>query len=151
MFRSVTKPQRMEAKSDTCCAVLCTSKAVLLNLGSASGNISRQTVQQTSTKEKHHCQTWWWEPNILGLVFRRKLITVNCTVKKEQYIKINSQSAEKLGLRHLWTFQHDNDPNLKNLWWELTIRVMARKPHHKNTSETCKKLVSNYRKHLIDH
>uniref|UniRef100_A0A8P4G7Y0 tRNA-queuosine alpha-mannosyltransferase n=1 Tax=Dicentrarchus labrax TaxID=13489 RepID=A0A8P4G7Y0_DICLA len=43
------------------------------------------------------------------------LITVNGTMKKEQYIKILNnniimQSAEKLGLGHKWTFQHDNDP-----------------------------------------
>ncbi|KAK3557674.1 hypothetical protein QTP70_033516, partial [Hemibagrus guttatus] len=42
------------------------------------------------------------------------LITVNGTMKKEQYIKILNnnirQSAEKLGLGHQWTFQHDNDP-----------------------------------------
>ncbi|KAK3527957.1 hypothetical protein QTP86_013020 [Hemibagrus guttatus] len=41
------------------------------------------------------------------------VITVNGTMKKEQYIKILNnnirQSAEKLGLGHQWTFQHDND------------------------------------------
>ena len=42
------------------------------------------------------------------------LITVSCTMKKEQYIKILTnniwQSAEKVGLGHQWTFQHDNNP-----------------------------------------
>ncbi|KAK3545507.1 hypothetical protein QTP70_007761 [Hemibagrus guttatus] len=42
------------------------------------------------------------------------LITVNGTMKKEQYITILNnnirQSAEKLGHGHQWTFQHDNDP-----------------------------------------
>ncbi|KAK3542768.1 hypothetical protein QTP70_002967 [Hemibagrus guttatus] len=42
------------------------------------------------------------------------LITVNGTMKKEQYIKILNnnirQSAEELGLGHQWTFQPDNDP-----------------------------------------
>ncbi|KAK3551710.1 hypothetical protein QTP70_022573 [Hemibagrus guttatus] len=41
------------------------------------------------------------------------LITVNGTMKKEQYIKILNiirQSAEKLGLGHQWTFQHDKTP-----------------------------------------
>lgn len=123
------------------------------------------------------------------------LITVNGTMKKEQYIKILSnnirQSAEKLGLGDQWTFQHDNDPKhtakvvtkwladkninvlqwpsqspdlnpIENLWRELKIRVMARRPSNlkeleliakdewaKIPVETCKKLVSNYSKRLI--
>ncbi|KAK3531021.1 hypothetical protein QTP70_007870 [Hemibagrus guttatus] len=122
------------------------------------------------------------------------LIKVNGTMKKEQYIKILNnnirQSAEKLGLGHQWTFQHDNDPKhtakvvkkwladkninvlqwpsqsldlnpIENLWRELKIRVMARRPSNlkelelitkdewaKMPVETCKKLV-NYRKRLI--
>ncbi|KAK3523864.1 hypothetical protein QTP70_010508 [Hemibagrus guttatus] len=120
------------------------------------------------------------------------LITVNGTMKKEQYIKILNnnnnnnnnirQSAEKLGLGHQWTFQHDNDPKhtakvvkkwltdkninvlqwpsqspdlnpIENLWRELKIRVMARRPSNlkeleliakdewaKIPVETCKKL-----------
>ncbi|KAK3512236.1 hypothetical protein QTP70_001090 [Hemibagrus guttatus] len=89
------------------------------------------------------------------------LITVNGTMKKEQYIGILNnnirQSAEKLGLGHQWTFQHDNDPKhtakvvkkwladkninvlqwpsqspdlnpIENPWRELKIRVMARRP-----------------------
>ncbi|KAK3536481.1 hypothetical protein QTP86_013806 [Hemibagrus guttatus] len=120
------------------------------------------------------------------------LITVNGTMKKEQYITILNnnirQSAEKLGLGHQWTFQHDNDPKhtakvvkkwladkninvlqwpsqspdlnpIENLWRELKIRVMARRPSNLKELEliakdewanipveTCKKLVSNYRK-----
>ncbi|KAK3550845.1 hypothetical protein QTP70_006165 [Hemibagrus guttatus] len=114
------------------------------------------------------------------------LITVNGTMKKEQYIKILNnnirQSAEKLGLGHQWTFQHDNDPKhtakvvkkwladkninvlqwpsqspdlnpIENLWRELKIRVMARRPSNLKELEliakdewakipvgTCKKL-----------
>ncbi|KAK3570650.1 hypothetical protein QTP86_024562 [Hemibagrus guttatus] len=117
------------------------------------------------------------------------LITVNGTMKKEQYIKILNnnirKSAEKLGLGHQWTFQHDNDakhtakvvkkwltdkninvlqwlsqsPDLnpiENLWRELKIRVMARRPANlkeleliakdewaKIPVETCKKLSAN--------
>ncbi|KAK3574005.1 hypothetical protein QTP86_034358, partial [Hemibagrus guttatus] len=45
---------------------------------------------------------------------KREQGTVNGTMKKEQYIKILNnnirQSAEKLGLGHQWTFQHDDDP-----------------------------------------
>uniref|UniRef100_A0A3B4UQ54 Tc1-like transposase DDE domain-containing protein n=1 Tax=Seriola dumerili TaxID=41447 RepID=A0A3B4UQ54_SERDU len=123
------------------------------------------------------------------------LITVNSTMKKEQYIKMLNnnirQSAEKLGFGHQWTFQHNNDPKhtakvvkkwladkninvlqwpsqspdlnpIENLWRELKIRVMARRPSNlkeleliakdewaKIPVETCKKLVSNYRKRLI--
>ncbi|KAK3572456.1 hypothetical protein QTP86_033106, partial [Hemibagrus guttatus] len=92
------------------------------------------------------------------------------------------RSAEKLGLGHQWTFQHDNDPThtakvvkkwladkninvlqwpsqspdlnpTENLWRELKIRVMARRPSNlkeleliakyewaKIPVETCKKL-----------
>ena len=119
------------------------------------------------------------------------LITVNSTMNKEQYIKILNirQSAEKLGLGHQWTFQHNDDPKhtakvvkkwladknihvfqwpnqspdlnpIENLWRELKIRVMARRPSNLKKLElipkdekilvgTCKKLVSNYRKYLI--
>ncbi|KAK3560724.1 hypothetical protein QTP86_014723 [Hemibagrus guttatus] len=116
------------------------------------------------------------------------LITVNGTIKKEQYIKILNnnirQSAEELGLGHQWTFQHYNDPKhtakvvkkwltdkninvlqwpsqspdlnpIENLWRELKIRVMARRPSNlkeleliakdewaKIPVETCKKLMS---------
>ncbi|KAK3509808.1 hypothetical protein QTP70_012004 [Hemibagrus guttatus] len=94
------------------------------------------------------------------------------------------QSAEKLGLGHQWTFQHYNDPKhtakvvkkwladkninvlqwfsqspdlnpTENLWRELKIRVMARRPSNlkkleliakdewaKIPVETCKKLCS---------
>ncbi|KAK3533150.1 hypothetical protein QTP70_011138 [Hemibagrus guttatus] len=109
-------------------------------------------------------------------------------MKKQQYIKILNnnirQSAEKLGLGHHWTFQHDDDPKhtakvvkkwladkninvlqwpcqspdlnpIENLWRELNIRVMARRPSNlkelelitkdewaKIPVETCKKLLS---------
>ncbi|KAL0182169.1 hypothetical protein M9458_021544, partial [Cirrhinus mrigala] len=80
------------------------------------------------------------------------LITVNGTVKKEQYIKILNnnirQSAEKLGLGH-----HPDLNPTENLWRELKIRVMARRPSNlkeleliakdewaKIPVETCKKL-----------
>ncbi|KAK3523030.1 hypothetical protein QTP86_011327 [Hemibagrus guttatus] len=63
------------------------------------------------------------------------LITVNGTMKKEQYIKILNnnirQSAEKLGLGHQWTFQHGNDPKhtakvVKKRLADKNINVFAR-------------------------
>ncbi|KAK3549867.1 hypothetical protein QTP86_015489 [Hemibagrus guttatus] len=135
----------------------------------------------------------WTKKKTSGLLFYAggpgNLITVNGTMKKEQYIKILNnnirQSAEKLGLVHQWTFQHDNDPKhtakvvkkwladkninvsqwpsqtsdlnlIENLWRELKIRVMARRPSNLKELElfakdewaripvkTCKELVSN--------
>ncbi|KAK3571603.1 hypothetical protein QTP86_015338 [Hemibagrus guttatus] len=247
-----------------------TTKAILMNLGSAGGNISRQTVQRTLhiagfhrrrprrtpllqirhtkarlafanahlDKEEDFWSSvlWSYETKIelfghndvafiwckKGEAFNPKntiptvkhgggnlmfwgcfsaggpgnLITVSGTMKKEQYIKILNnniirQSAEKLGLGHQWTFQHENDPKhtakvvkkwladkninvlqwpsqspdlnpIENLWRELKIRVMARRPSNlkelelitkdewaKIPVETCKKLVSNYWKRLI--
>ncbi|KAK3558929.1 hypothetical protein QTP86_000006 [Hemibagrus guttatus] len=246
-----------------------TTKAILMNLGSAGGNISRQTVQRTLHTAGFHRrrprrtpllqirhtkarlafanahldreEDFWssvlWSDetkiesfghNDVAYICRKKgeafnprntistvkhgggnlmfwgcflaggpgnLITVNSTMKKEQYIKILNnnirQSAEKLGLGNQWTFHHDNDPKhtakvvkkwladkninvlqwpsqspdlnpIENLWRELKIRVMARRPSNlkelqliakdewaKIPVETCKKLVSNYRKCLI--
>ncbi|KAK3517093.1 hypothetical protein QTP86_004153, partial [Hemibagrus guttatus] len=237
-----------------------TTKAILMNLGSAGGNISRQTVQWTLHTAGFHGrrqrrtpllqirhtkarlafanshldkeEDFWfsvlWSDetkiklfghNDVAFIWHKKgeafnpkntipsvkhgggnlmfwgcfsaggpgnLITVNGTMKKEQYIKILNnnirQSAEKLGLGHQWTFQHDNDPNhtakvvkkwiadkninvlqwpsqspdlnpIENLWRELKIRVMARRPSNlkeleriakdewaKIPVETCKKL-----------
>ncbi|KAK3560358.1 hypothetical protein QTP86_006443 [Hemibagrus guttatus] len=245
-----------------------TTKAILMNLGSAGGNISRQTVQRTLhtagfhgrrprrtsllqirhtkarlafanahlDKEEDFWSSVLWSNktkielfghNDVAFIWGKKgeafnpkntiptvkhgggnlmfwgcfsaggpgnLIKVNGTMKKEQYIKILNnnirQSAEKLGLGHQWTFQHDNDPKhtakvvkkwladkninvlqwpsqsldlnpIENLWRELKIRVMARRPSNlkelelitkdewaKMPVETCKKLV-NYRKRLI--
>ena len=106
-------------------------------------------------------------------------------MNKEQYIKI--LNIRQSG--HQWTFQHNDDPKhtakvvkkwladknihvfqwpnqspdfnpIENLWRELKIRVMARRPSNLKKLElipkdekilvgTCKKLVSNYRKYLI--
>ncbi|KAK3511150.1 hypothetical protein QTP70_032158 [Hemibagrus guttatus] len=182
-----------EAKSDTCAGQedsergkkknpRITTKAILMNLGSAGGNISRQTVQWTLhtagfhgrrprrtpllqirhtkaclafanahlDKEEDFWSSVLWSDetkielfghNDVAFIWRKKgedfnpkntiptvkhgggnlmfwgcfsaggpgnLITVNGTMKKEQYIKILNnnirQSAEKLGLGH------DNDP-----------------------------------------
>ncbi|KAK3512430.1 hypothetical protein QTP70_009851 [Hemibagrus guttatus] len=165
-----------------------TTKAILMNLGSAGGNISRQTVQRTlhtagfhgrrprrtpllqirhtkarlafanahRDKEEDFWSSVLWSDetkielfghNDVAYILCKKgeafnpkntiptvkhgggnlmfwgcfsaggqgnLITVNGTMKKEQYIKILNnnirQSAEKLGLGYQWTFQHDNDP-----------------------------------------
>ncbi|KAI4898031.1 hypothetical protein NFI96_003273 [Prochilodus magdalenae] len=246
-----------------------TTKAILVNLDSAGGDISRQTVQRTlhtagfhgrrprrtpllqkrhtkarltfanahlDKEEDFWCSVLWSDETKIELfghndvctIWRKKgeafnpkntiptvkhgggnlmfwgcfsangpgnLIAVNGTMKKEQYIKILNnnirQSAEKLGLGNRWTFQHDNDPKhtakvvkkwladkninvlqwpsqspdlnpIENLWRELKIRVMARRPSNlkeleiitkdewaKIPVETCKKLVINYRKRLI--
>ncbi|KAK3557409.1 hypothetical protein QTP70_026653 [Hemibagrus guttatus] len=163
-----------------------TTKAILMNLGSAGGNISRQTVQRTLhtagfhghrprrtpllqirhtkarlaianahlDKEEDFWSSVLWSDetkielsghNDVAFIWCKKgeafnpkntiptvkhgggnlfwgcfsagvpgnLITVNGTMKKEQYIKILNnirQSAEKLSLGHQWTFQNDNDP-----------------------------------------
>ncbi|KAI4895152.1 hypothetical protein NFI96_027349 [Prochilodus magdalenae] len=237
-----------------------TTKAILVNLDSAGGDISRQTVQRTlhtagfhgrrprrtPLLQKRHtkarltfanahldkedyfwCSVLWSNETKIklfghndvctiwckkGEAFNPKntiptvkhgggnlmfwgcfsangpgnLLAVNGTMKKEQYIKILNnnirQSAEKLGLGNRWTFQHDNDPKhtakvvkkwladkninvlqwpsqspdlnpIENLWRELKIRVMARRPSNlkelelitkdewaKIPVETCKKL-----------
>ncbi|KAK3554343.1 hypothetical protein QTP70_022172 [Hemibagrus guttatus] len=213
-----------------------TTKAILMNLRSAGGNISRQTVQRTlhtagfhgrrprrtSLLQIRHTKARLAfanahldkEEKISGLLFYGQMKQkLNCLAtmmepnhskqhhKKEQYIKtLNNnnnirQSAEKLGLGHQWTFQHDDDPKhtakvvkkwladkninvlqwpsqspdlnpIENLWRELKIRVMARRPSNLKELELiakdewakipvetcknkCKKLVSNYRKRLI--
>ncbi|KAK3571312.1 hypothetical protein QTP86_005948 [Hemibagrus guttatus] len=169
-----------------------TTKAILMNLGSTGGNISRQTAQWTLhtagfhghrprrtpllqntkarlafanahlDKEEDFWSSVLWSDetkielfghNDVAFIWRKKreafnpkntiptvkhgggnlmfwgcfsasgpgnLITVNGTMKKEQYIKILNnnnnnnnnirQSSEKLGLGHQWTFQHDNNP-----------------------------------------
>ncbi|KAI4900894.1 hypothetical protein NFI96_031877, partial [Prochilodus magdalenae] len=237
-----------------------TTKAILVNLDSAGGDISRQTVQRTlhtagfhgrrprrtpllqkrhtkarltfanahlDKEEDFWCSVLWSDETKIELfghndvctIWRKKgeafnpkntiptvkhgggnlmfwgcfsangpgnLIAVNGTMKKEQYIKILNnnirQSAEKLGLGNRWTFQHVNDPKhtakvvkkwladkninvlqwpsqspdlnpIENLWRELKIRVMARRPSNLKELElitkdewaqipveTCKKL-----------
>ncbi|KAK3530048.1 hypothetical protein QTP86_010336 [Hemibagrus guttatus] len=196
-----------------------TTKAILMNLGSAGGNISRQTVQRTLHTAGFHGRRPRRTPLLQIRHTKAHLAFANAHLDKEEdfwssvlcrwtrepnhskrhhdikYIKILNnnirQSAEKLGLAHQWTFQHDNDPNhtakvvkkwladkninvlqwpsqspnlnpIENLWRELKIRVMARRPSNlkeleliakdewaKIPVETCKKLVSNYRKRLI--
>ncbi|KAK3531126.1 hypothetical protein QTP70_012493 [Hemibagrus guttatus] len=140
----------------------------------------------------------WTKKKTSGLLFYAggpgNLITVNGIMKKEQYIKILNnnirQSAEKLGLGHQWTFQHNNDPKhtakvvkkwladkninvlqwpsqnpdlnpIENLWRELKIRVMVRRPSNLKELEliakdewanipveTCKKLKQVYQAQL---
>ncbi|KAK3526130.1 hypothetical protein QTP70_016115, partial [Hemibagrus guttatus] len=71
------------------------------------------------------------------------LITGNVTMKKEQYINILNknirQSAEKLGLGHQWTFQHDYDP-------KRTAKVVKKRGVARSDSKISAKALFEQRK-----
>ncbi|KAK3531097.1 hypothetical protein QTP70_010358 [Hemibagrus guttatus] len=166
-----------------------TTKAILMNLGSAGGNISRQTVQRTLHTAGFHRRRRRRTPLLQIRHTKARLAFANAHLDKEE-TKIELFGHNDVAFiwcknGHQWTFQHDNDPKhtakvvkkwladkninvlqwpsqspdlnpIENLWRELKVRVMARRPSNLKELELIAKEewakipVETYKKLLVD-